>query len=666
MTNSSKKSILISKIAICVFSLLFVACSMFENEKQNPSFTIKLPNTKQSKTPQRSVSYNKTDNTIAFNEKGRVNLEDIDFFEISVTPSSGKGKSITKSAPNGTESITFEDLEAGEYIINFWAYVNVVSDNASNEDKIMRVATNKTPIKATIKAGETTQVNIEANLIDYIIKNESISFSALNTGKLSGNFLTPISEQFQFIFYNEIYSEIEESDAVVKIEDDGTLTPLKAGTSLISYKRLIDDFEASQNNSISVTVVPAINIKYIINGIDVSNLFYLYNKIYADSTDTLTNSLKNFLLATNLIQEFYKDFELSTWYTDQEYTTPITVTPESIFSTLDLSNLYNSADTALTQEIKLYAKATKTITDYESLKAAFTNGGDYIWDATGEYNTISISEELTTPTSDNPVTVSITVKGNATIKRTENFTGQMIKVDDGSELYIKVEGENSNVTIDGSLSDGSTVKGKLIQLNSNSKSYFENVIFKNNKVGEDWANPAAISVSGLAEFKNCTVSDNSISGNHSRASGIKIEGDAIATLDTMTFKNNSCDSYPYGKDIWIEEGTANVCIKGKITSDDTNNGISLYIKKGAGETLNPIEASEISDDSSNFGVTYNNTTDDNYDPTQPEADLQLFNFGENGSTLKDKFSIYKKSDSGNTLEKNSKISLSADGKVTNN
>lgn len=587
-------------LLFCLVCCIFCSCSFINLNKTTSELSIHLPQ----KSSSRAISYDEeNENKVILNENGTLNLDNIDLYEISLTPENGDV--ISKTADAGTDSVTFTNIEVGKYTISFNAYAY------GKENKKILIAKNRNPIEVNVVANETAQADIKAEFLKF-------GFDIRENYSIPGGSKIPLIQDYDNVVpLNQIYSfeiiQTPELENSIELTNDGFIIPVGIGDTYVKYTRYIDDYEGR----FSVEVYPIVKINLYSEGILITSLEEF------TSTFSITDPIKN-------------------WYFDEACTEPV---PTNDSNQINIEEIFNELyeNNQPFAELNFYAGITPIdITDSQQFINALTYGGEYIIDGENIGSIITISDEINVTKN-----VTITFKNNITVKREEGYYSTMLntKNDINSGTYgsiiIKpdVSTPDSTFTFDGTITDGNA-SSKIMELASSGDSSFTNVIFTNNVYVENYAYPSAILIGGTGEntFKNCKVTNNSISGETSRAPGIKIERGTNTIIDTMEFSNNTCSSYSYGLDIWIEDASANLTLKGKITNEE---GISLHYKKNGYTTVSPINVSELDSDSSDFHITLGDYGEDTITPNDIEIEnYSFFDFGDNAETLIDKFTLW--------------------------
>lgn len=521
-------------------------------------------------------------------EDGKIAIDNITLYEVIV---SKNGKNVSRSEPVGKDSIYFESLEEGEWSVDFTAYAEEF-DAASGKSVKIPVAKNTEPKKVLIEANKTANVDVSALRIKYLTGYSGSS--SYETSIKSGIILDFVNARDPSLSVSD-YAKFEVEDPeIISIGSDGIIKPLKSGTTSLSILRPQDG--AVIEEKVSVTIVPGVKIKFIVDGVDVStSVDSIYRQSYQMSTEDLNDWLSSFFVYT--IEQNVKKtgFSFSGWYFDSECTTESV--PNNDVDGLDLLSKYNSMekDGSESYEIKLYAKnipPSETIGSVEDLKNAVAYGGSY------KINNASL---ILTETIEVEKDFTLVFEGEGNeIGRYAGFYGKMFEVKSGGSLKFSPKTSGDILKLNGAVSG--TTTGQILRLEGNAVAEFENTTFYGNAVNDSWAHPSAIAVTNNSKLKlkNCNIEDNSISGNQSRAPGIKVEAEATLEIDGATFKNNTCSLFPYGLDIWVEDMSANITLKGIITSEEN---ISLHIKKS--ETTNkPINWQLDTTNSSGLNVTF--------------------------------------------------------------
>lgn len=627
----NQKPLFLVLLAI-TFLTFFFSCSFFNIEQKTSTLSIKLPQIPSS----RSITYD-ADNNIEFTD-GKIDKTAIDIYEISII--SSNGNIITESVENGTEEVTFSNIQVGTWTVNFNAYA------LDKDSKKVLVANAKKEVQ--IIENETTIAELKPNFIKWVFEDiNSISI----TGKEKKPLIDFVNNYENPVPISDLYSfePTEGQFQFIKISN-GYIVPVKPGNEELKIIRRFDKVEIQIS---SVNIIPEVKLNLFIDG-------QLKKSIRSsDEGYNLYNNFENFEIP-NDINNLLTEGQNASWYFDKNYSQSSKITKYN--NLLSLGEKFKSLEVTknLFTEVNLYTTNETIVNEISSASEftdAFSNGGTYLIDGNNFPDGISIPSTCSTNKY-----VKIMFKNNVTIKRVY-FKGKMVFVTSRASLIIVPDSTtpNSYLTFDGTIGNDATAKAedKIMELDSSGNSKFQNVIFTNNKINGSYANASAIMVGGTGEneFINCKVKDNSIGGSYSRAPGIKIEGGAKATFDGMEFSNNVCSETPYGLDIWIDRDSAIVVFKGIIKND---NGISLHYRVVGGSSRYTIDATAVNTTSSDFNITLGKITSDT-GIEKPTNSPSIFYFGTNGESLSPKFKTYKLNES-NEMEIDTNSSINDAGK----
>lgn len=601
-------------LSVVFYSIFFYSCSLLNLEQKTSKICIKLPQISSTRT----IGYN-ADGKIDFDDDERLKREMIDVYEISIVSSTGKV--ITQSVAKTEASITISEIPVGKCSIEFRAYaIDVTQGN-----KKFIVAKNAVPIEVEIVESEVATVTINPRFVKYSI-GDTEDFVLLGTDNTRTiledyNNIVPIGEIFSFV------SATGEEIDNVRITKDGKIIPLKPGLDSIKLIRIID---GEAIGTVNINVEPSVTVNFIVDGEPFGS------KSFAIGPNTIEGFLSTF--TTDLPIEDSALFK--GWYWTSEYSSGTDVPKDENTGYLDLTEKFNSLNGSnkLSTQINIYAKG-RFITNGTEFVTALSNAypsynGDYILDGSKFGGKLKIGSEAVVEKD-----TILKFRTDVQLKRENNYHGIMMTVDSGAKLTIMPDDgyENNYMQFNGeTVSNEGYASAKMVELKSDVGSKFQNVIFENNKINEPNNHPSAIMINGTGqnEFINCSIINNSISNDYSRAPGIKIESGANVVINGMEFSGNTCNDYPYGLDIWLENSSASLTLKGIIKN---SNGVTLHYKNSTTNSK-PIVAKDLdAKNSSQFKLTYG---ENNESCSVPEDGKQLFDFGSNGNSLCGLFGFY--------------------------
>ncbi|MCI5829886.1 MAG: hypothetical protein MR260_05410 [Spirochaetia bacterium] len=392
MKDFFKKSVI---IFVLISSAVFYSCSFFNQVKSSTSLSVRLPEISSRNIEGGGIAENEFSRAseiggIELNDDGKIPVDNISIFEITIT--SDSGTSISKSAAVSDESISFEDIEAGLWSIEFNAYALTV---IGGDTKKITVAKTTEPVEALVKENETTTVEIPAKRIKYYTGDSdwtdiSMNISVTKQLTLDESYKSSISELIKFE---------PDSNGIVEISSDGLIVPKKTGTTTINYSRLQD---GGESGTITIKVYPVVEINFFVDGVNVSAKYPMYTKISPNNTDELNNTLSSFSLLSIMqgegLENYYWFYDSACDFADSEK-----VTVDEYSACADLTSkydeLYASLNGGSTVEINLYAaKCEREVGAFEEFNIALTDEGSKNIVVT---SLITLTESLTIETEKN-------------------------------------------------------------------------------------------------------------------------------------------------------------------------------------------------------------------------------------------------------------------------